>query len=195
MSLLTRAGDLVYTFRFLKLLTTKFEDTDAFKKGIIDKNGKKIKGTKIDSSEMKSSYTPFHRLVFNIKRLLDKAPGGSSALASYAAALFLLKEHFGIQEKNLKKILKESGVDVVDMLAENSEWFLLNDEMLSPGLYRVKNAKCFSDTLDELVQPKDKIRVDEGSYPIDNIFGLNVYQGKHLNTGKTIHFTVGEIYR
>lgn len=194
MSLLTRAGDLVYTFRFLKLLTTKFEDTDAFKKGIIDKDGKRVKGKKIDSAD-KSSYTPFHRLVFNIKKLLAKAPGGSSALASYAAALFLLKEHFGMDEKSLKKILKESGVEIIDMLAENSEWFLLDDQMLSPGLYRVKNSKCFSDTLDEMVQPKDKIRVDEGSYPIDNIFGLNIYEGKHLSTGKTIHFTVGEIYR
>ena len=194
MSLLTRAGDLVYTFRFLKLLTTKFEDTDAFKKGIIDKEGKRVKGKKIDSDE-KSSYTPFHRLVFNIKKLLAKAPGGNSALASYAAALFLLKEHFGVDEKSLTKILKESGVDIIDMLAENSHWFLLDDQMLSPGLYRVKNSKCFSDTLDEMVQPKDKIRVDEGSYPIDSIFGLNIYEGKHLSTGKTIHFTVGEIYR
>ena len=35
MGILKRAGDLVYTFRFLRLLTTSFEDTEAFKKGII----------------------------------------------------------------------------------------------------------------------------------------------------------------
>ena len=43
MGILKRAGDLVYTFRFLRLLTTSFEDTEAFKKGIIDKDGKRRK--------------------------------------------------------------------------------------------------------------------------------------------------------
>ena len=43
MSIIKRAGDLVYTFRFLRLLTTAFEDTEAFKLGIIDKDGKRDK--------------------------------------------------------------------------------------------------------------------------------------------------------
>ena len=34
-----RAVDLFVTYRFLKLLTTPFEKQDAFKLGIIDKNG------------------------------------------------------------------------------------------------------------------------------------------------------------
>ena len=92
MSLLSRAGDLVYTFRFIKLLTTKFENTDAFKYGIIDANGKRIKTKKVESSEEKSAYTSFHKLVFNVKKVMSAAPGGGSKLASYAAALFLLKE-------------------------------------------------------------------------------------------------------
>ena len=35
-----RAIDLFVTYRFIKLLVTPFEDTPAFKLGIIDKNGK-----------------------------------------------------------------------------------------------------------------------------------------------------------
>ena len=46
MSLLTRASDLVYTFRFLRLLTTPFENTTAYKLGIIDEKGKPKKGTR-----------------------------------------------------------------------------------------------------------------------------------------------------
>ena len=38
-----RAIDLFVTYRFLRLLTTPFEDTDAFKLGIIDEKGNRVK--------------------------------------------------------------------------------------------------------------------------------------------------------
>ena len=47
MGIIKRAGDLVYTFRFLRLLTTPFEETEAFKQGIIDKDGKRNKEFKL----------------------------------------------------------------------------------------------------------------------------------------------------
>src|SRR6056300_208700 len=98
MSIITRGADLVYTFRFLRLLTTPFEKTKAFELGIIDKDGKRDKKgvPYIDTPEKKSAYTAFHRIVFNIKKLLAKAPGGSSKIASYAAALFLIKENYNV---------------------------------------------------------------------------------------------------
>ena len=195
MSLLTRAGDLVYTFRFLKLLVTKFEDTDAFKNGIIDGEGNRIKSKSIITSTEKASYTSFHKLVFNIKKLLAKAPGGSSRLASYAAALFLLKEKYTLTNKQLDKILKESKIEMVDLLQEQSQWFLLDNQILSPGIYKMKNEKVVSNTWDELVKPKDKIRVEENCAPAGEILGIPVYQGTHLNTNQKIHFTLGEIYR
>lgn len=108
MSLASRAGDLYYTFRFIKMLTTPFEDTDAFKLGLIDAKGKRIKSEKIVDAEQKSAFTTFHRLVFNIKKLMAKIPFGSSKLASYAAALFLVKEHFGVSDKNLERIVEKT---------------------------------------------------------------------------------------
>lgn len=195
MSLITRAGDLVYTFRFLKLLVTKFEDTDAFKLGIIDENGMRIKKKKVETSEEKAAYTTFHKLVFNIKKLMAKVPGGGSKIASYAAALFLIKEHLDISEKNLDKILNECGYDVLDLLQEQSEWFLLNDKMLSPGTYRVHNPKCINSTCEEIVLPKDKIKVTIDSYPIDNLFGIDIYEAIHINSGQKIYITAGEIYK
>ena len=38
------AIDLFVTYRFVKLLTTPFEKTDAYKMGIIDKDGFRVKG-------------------------------------------------------------------------------------------------------------------------------------------------------
>ena len=54
MGILSRAGDLVYTQRFLKLLVTPFEKTEAFKLKIIDKDGARIKETKLDTPSTRS---------------------------------------------------------------------------------------------------------------------------------------------
>ena len=69
------AIDLFVTYRFLRLLTTPFEKTDAYKFGIIDKNGNRIKKklsskpeVELTTSELKNSYTILHKLVFNIKK-------------------------------------------------------------------------------------------------------------------------------
>jgi len=194
-SLLTRAGDLVYTFRFLKMLVTSFEDTDAFKLKIIDDKGNRIKATSIDSSDKKSAYTAFHRLTFNIKKLLAKAPGGQSRLASYAAALYLLKEKYNVNDNNLQKIVEASEIDILDILQEQSEWFLLHDKMLSPGMYRIRHEKVLSSTLEEMARPNDRIRIEQDCYPVGNIFGIDVYEATHVNTNQRVVITVGEIYR
>ena len=102
MGILSRAGDLVYTLRFLRLLTTPWENTTAFELGLIDNKGKTIK--KASTPEEKSAHNAFHKLVFNIKKLL---PG--KRFGSYAAALFLLKEKYGVA--NFEKILKENNIE------------------------------------------------------------------------------------
>ena len=71
-----RAIDLFVTYRFLKLLTTPFEKVDAYKFGIIDKQGNRIKkpnstkpAVELSTSELANSYTILHKLVFNIKKI------------------------------------------------------------------------------------------------------------------------------
>ena len=195
MSLASRAGDLYYAFRFIKLLTTKWEDSDAYKLGIIDNDGKRIKSKKISTSEEKSAYTPFIRLAYNIKRLLEKLPGGGSTLSSYAAALYLLKEKYELTDRSLNKILDMSGIDPLDLMVENSQWFLLDDGQLSPGVYRVKNPKAIITTLDECVKEKDQIRVADNAYPIGDLMGISIYEANHIETGQPIYITIGEIYK
>ena len=43
MGLLLRGADTVYALRFLRLLTMPWEKTAAFKAGVIDENGNRIK--------------------------------------------------------------------------------------------------------------------------------------------------------
>ena len=199
MGIIKRAGDLVYTFRFLRLLTTKFEDTEAFKAGIIDQDGKRNKDFKLDNQEnrekYKEYYTPFHRLVYNIKKIMAKAPGGSSRLASYATALFLLREKFGVSDKKITEALKEFGIDPLDFMTEQSNWFVLEDRRLSPGIYKVLNNKMLNVSLDEMVREKDKIRVNDNCYPVGEIFGIDIYEVKHIKTNKEIYVTIGELAR
>lgn len=199
MGIIKRAGDLVYTFRFLRLLTTPFEETEAFKRGIIDKDGKRLKSftlNTMDNREIyKDYYTPFHRLVFNIKKIMAKAPGGGSRLASYAAALYLLKEKFGVSDKDLKKSLTKVGIDPLDFLEEKTSWFLLDDNQLAPGTYKLLNSKMVNSTLEEVVRAKDLVKVQEDSFPIDNVFGLHIYNATHVKTNQKVFVTVGELAR
>lgn len=195
MGILKRAGDLVYTFRFLRLLTTKFEDTDAYKLGIIDGNGQRIKSKKIESSSDKDAYTPFHRLVFNIKKIMAKVPGGGSSIASYAAALFLIKEKYNLSDNKVEQALNEANIEVLDLLAEQSEWFMLENEQLAPGVYKVKNSKVINETCEEVVMPNDKIRVMDDSYPVGHVFGIRIYEAIHMNTKQKIYISSGEISR
>ena len=111
--------DTVIVFRILKMMTRKWEEMDAFKFGLIDANGKRIKSVKPKTSEEKNSFTLLHRLVFNLKRVLELLPFGRTRLASYAASLALLKEHFEIDGKYLEEsfytYLKENNL-VIDLL-------------------------------------------------------------------------------
>ena len=111
--------DTVIVFRILKMMTRKWNEMDAYKFGLIDDNGKRIKTKKPKTSEEKNSFTLLHRLVFNLKRVLELLPFGRTRLASYAASLALLKEHFEIDGKYLEEsfytYLKENDL-VIDLL-------------------------------------------------------------------------------
>ena len=195
MGLLSRAGDLVYTFRFLKLLITPFNKTKAFNLGIIDEDGVRQKSVKMDSTEKKSAFTTFHRLVFNIKKIMAKAPGGGSRLASYAAALFLIKEKLELSDDSITKIVEKSEINTLDFMLEQSDWFLLENRQLSPGTYRIKENKVVNSTVEELVRAKDQIIVSPDCFPAGDIYGIDIYEVTHKKTNQKLYVTVNEVYK
>ena len=176
MGLIKSAADLTYTFRFIRMLVMDWKNWDAYKLGIIDENGKRQKSTKLDSDEKKSAYTPFIRLCANIKRLVSSIPGGGSKLGSFASALYLIKEKYELTDSNLDNIMSKMNLDVFDIMVEHTEWFILEDRRLSPGIYRVYNNKVLNETYDELVNAKDKVRIQEDAYPVGDVFGIDVYE-------------------
>lgn len=194
MGILKQAGDLVYSVRFLTLLVTPFEKTKAFEAGIIDENGKRRKDFSMNTIDNRKAYadyyTPFHRLVFNIKKLI---PAGK--IGTYASALYLIKEKFSVSEKRINKALNEMGVDSLDFLAENTQWFVIEDKQLSPGVYRVRDDKVLNSNCEDLVRRNDKVRVSDNCFPVGDIFGLDIYEVTHMPTNQKIYVTIGELIR
>lgn len=89
--------NLFFLYQFVRKLAKPFVEWDAYKQGIIDENGKVLKKRKeLSTSDEKAAFSAFDLMVLNLKKLIEKVPGGKSRLASYAAALYLLREwnHF-----------------------------------------------------------------------------------------------------
>ena len=193
-----RAIDLFVTYRFIKLLVTPFEKTDAYRLGIIDADGKRIlvpgttnKPTPLRTVEEKSAYTVLHKLVFNIKKIFAKVPGLRTKLGTYAAALFLLKDTFkesvddpDVFEKEFMKYLKEQGYEIDNTVSEEVIGF---GEILPKGEYTLAN-DILSKEEEELTAKKgDKVVAYDDEAPIDTILGVDIFPVVHLKTKEKIY--------
>ena len=195
MSILSRAADLGYAFRFLKLLTTPWNKLKAYELGIVDENGKNLKRAKeLKTKEEKSAYTIFHRLVFNIKRLLGKIPGGKSTLASYAAALYLIKEHTGMSEEKIEEIITKVLDDNLETDITESQWFIKGDT-LNPGIYCLTKDVVSMNTGEAIAKKNSKIRVEEHTEPYSSFLGNNIYKVQHVLTKQELYISNEDIKR
>ncbi len=182
----TRIIDTLIVFRILKMLTTPFVKTQAYKFGFIDKNGKRITHkpdpknpavkleNKPTTSDEKSSLTPLHRLVFNLKKLIEKIPFGKSAFASYAVALALLKEETRLTEDQADELcekfyrhLKERDLVTSETLQET-----INLADLRVGV--TYNLRLAIYQNDYRYQPKSPIKI-VAEHSI--VYGVPVYIG------------------
>lgn len=110
--------DNLIAYKVLTMLVKPFRETDAYRLGIIDAKGKNlIKPSALSSQEEKNSYTFLHRLVFNMKKIINKLPGGESKLKSLAAAFFLIKEYYenntrstSMMEEKYNKLIESNAI-------------------------------------------------------------------------------------
>lgn len=122
---MSRAIDLLITYRVVKMLVTPFNKTEAFKRGIIDADGKVLRKNKtLRDLKDKKAYTILHRFVFNMKRLLKRV-GLGSRFGSFAAALaMVLKE-----DKNLLLHKDTIEASVITYLKETNQYEQLLNEV------------------------------------------------------------------
>ena len=199
-----RAIDLFVTYRFLKLLTTPFEKTDAFKFGIIDEKGNRIKKKGSDQPEVVlatsaqlNSSTILHKLVFNIKKIFQKVPGLRTKVGSYAAALFLLKDTFkesvddkDMFEKEFMKYLKENNIEFDESISEEVIGF---GEVLPKGEYLLSNDILNKEEEELSAKKGDKVRAYEDESPVDTILGVEIFPVIHIKSQEKIYVSLEDI--
>jgi len=204
-----RAIDLFVTYRFIKLLVTPFEKTEAFKLGIIDENGDRIRPQrdpvtnilpameKLRTTEQKNAYTILHKLVFNIKKIFGKVPGLRTKLGTYAAALFLLKDTFkesvddpDMFEKEFMKYLKEEGYEIDDSISEEVIGF---GEVLPKGEYVLVNDILNKEEEELSARIGDKVIAYEDESPVDTILGVEIFSVIHLKSKEKIYVSLEDI--
>ena len=200
MGIVSQAADTYYAYRFVKILSTDWKDMDAYEFGIIDENGKVLRKSRtLRTSEEKSAYTIFHRLVFGIKRILQKLPGGRTAAASYAAALYLIKEHTGMSDEQLGAVFDKMGIDLDEIELTESvnerPWFIQENDQIAPGTYEL-NTEALSPTTGEIIgHPHQRVIVDENAVPIGSVRNTNVYRVRHADTHHSVYITARDIQR
>jgi hypothetical protein len=199
-----RAIDLFVTYRFLRLLTTPFEKTDAYKLGIIDKNGNRIRKPKstqvaveLNTTEQQNSYTILHKLVFNIKKLFAKVPGLRTKVGTYAAALFLLKDTFkehvedpDMFEKEFMKYLKENDIELDNEISEEVIGF---GEILPKGEYVLKNDILNKEEEELTAKKGDKVIAYDDEPPVDTVLGVEIFPVIHMKTQEKIYVSLEDI--
>jgi hypothetical protein len=115
---MSRIIDNLIAYRILRKLVQNFEDTDAFKLGIIDKNGNNLRKTStLTTVKEKDAYTYLDRLVFNMKKIINKI-GGQSKLKSLVAALWLIKEYHDSGTRSTA-LMQERFDKIIKMLDNN----------------------------------------------------------------------------
>jgi hypothetical protein len=114
--------DLFLVYHFIKRLATPFKEWDAFEQGIIDEKGNILKKSKdLKTVKERDAWGKFDLMILKLKRLLEKVPGGSSRIASYAAALYLIKEHNSIDAESItEEEMIESFNNYVSLAEENT---------------------------------------------------------------------------
>ena len=199
-----RAIDLFVTYRFIRLLTTPFQKTDAYKLGIIDENGNRIRqpnstkpAVELATIEQKNSYTILHKLVFNIKKLFAKVPGLRTKVGTYAAALFLLKDTFkehvedpDMFEKEFMKYLKENDIEFDESISEEVIGF---GEILPKGEYVLVNDILNKEEEELSAKKGDKVIAFDDEAPIDTVLGVEIFPVIHDKTKEKIYVSLEDI--
>tara|TARA_Y100000004_G_C8905328_1_gene408408 strand:- start:261 stop:869 length:609 start_codon:yes stop_codon:yes gene_type:complete len=190
-----KVADTAFALRLLRLMTMPVEKTGAYKAGIIDKEYKLVKDKKELTPADKKVYTLFHKLAFNLRKLIRKVPLlGKLTLSSYLAALYLIKDHTEMSDDEIKNVLTEvTDINIEDIpLLENS-LFINKFSQLEKGTYILNKNLLLPMTAEELVLKGTEVIVNESCKPCGSILGAPVFEVYHPKTKNKVYITLGDI--
>lgn len=164
--------DNVLAFRILYMLVTPFESTTAFKYGIIDKQGTPLKKSKdLKTAAEKDCYNNLTRLVFSLKRLLAKVPGGKSKLASLIAAYWLVKESY----QNKTVIREEEFTSLINLIEEKNLTLVEEEILIEKFIKLMEDGTIANVTGDATSTDKVAVKLNKRGKPKSGIIGLPNY--------------------
>ena len=118
---MSRFVDALITYRILRLLTTPFDQQDAFRLGLIDKHGNRLKKeNELNTTEEQEAYSLLHRMVFRLKRIIEKIPLENKNFLSFATAVALVREQIEYDDDVLEEVfyMTQERQDVKDLAEE-----------------------------------------------------------------------------
>ncbi len=190
-----KIADQAFALRLLRLMTMDVKKTGAYKAGIIDKDYKLIKPKNELTSKDREVYTMFHKLAFNLKKLIRKVPIiGKLSLSSYLAALWLIKDHTEMSDDEIASVLKEiTGHNFKNYTLVENNLFINNDHILVEGTYILNKNLLLPTTGEELVLKGTEVIVKEGCESCGTIFKTPVFKVYHPKTKNYIYVTQEEL--
>ena len=193
-----QAIDLFVAYRFLRILTTPWEDQEAYKLGIIDKDGKLLrKRNTLKTDAEKKSFTLLHRLIFNLKRILHKIPLVRSKIGTYATALYLLKQHFAGQvedEDTIEKAFSGWLVDNGYLTKEELEESVIGiGATLPKGRYKLTQDIFAGNEGDIKGKKGDTVVAFADTPPTGSVIGQDIFVVIHQKSKEEIYVSLEDL--
>ena len=193
-----QAIDLFVAYRFLRILTTPWEDQEAYKLGIIDKDGKLLrKRNTLKTDAEKKSFTLLHRLIFNLKRILHKIPLVKSKIGTYATALYLLKQHFAGQvedEDTIEKAFTGWLVDNDYITKEELEESVIGiGATLPKGTYKLTQDIFAGNEGDIKGKKGDIVVAFADTPPTGSVIGQDIFVVIHQKSKEEIYVSLEDL--
>ena len=193
-----QAIDLFVAYRFLRILTTPWEDQEAYKLGIIDKDGKLLRRRNtLKTDAEKKSFTLLHRLIFNLKRILHKIPVVRSKIGTYATALYLLKQHFAGQvedEDTIEKAFTGWLVDNGYLTKEELEESVIGiGATLPKGTYKLTQDIFAGNEGDIKGRKGDTVVAFADTPPTGSVIGQDIFVVIHQKSKEEIYVSLEDV--
>ena len=193
-----QAIDLFVAYRFLRILTTPWEDQEAYILGSIDKDGKLLrKRNTLKTDAEKKSFTLLHRLIFNLKRILHKIPLVRSKIGTYATALYLLKQHFAGQvedEDTIEKAFSGWLVDNGYLTKEELEESVIGiGATLPKGRYKLTQDIFAGNEGDIKGKKGDTVVAFADTPPTGSVIGQDIFVVIHQKSKEEIYVSLEDL--
>ena len=108
----------VIALQLLTMLCTPFTDFPAYKTGVIDEKGNYLVRPEYRTLEQRKSINYLDRLIINVKKLINKLPGGENKIKNVVTGMFLIRESLARYSVGDSTLLEEDN-HVADSLGED----------------------------------------------------------------------------